>query len=52
MEKRIEDKDDSEKLELASFQNQVIYVSLQDKLGKQSFHEVIKNLFGPVTDTI
>ena len=43
----------SEKLEeLASSQNQIKAIRLQDKLGKQNFHEVMKNLYEPLTDTI
>ena len=38
--------------ELASLQNQVNEVRLQDKLGKQNFRENIKKVFEPVTDTI
>ena len=42
-----------EKLEkLASLQNQVKEVRIQNKLGKQIFHEIIKKVFEPVTDTI
>ena len=37
----IRDREDLEKLEeLASLQNQVKAVRLQDKLGKQNFHEI------------
>ena len=38
--------------ELVSLENQVPVVRLQDKLGKQNFHENIKKVFEPVTDTI
>ena len=38
--------------ELASLQNQVKAVRLQDKLGKQNFHEDMKKIFEPVTGTI
>ena len=38
--------------ELAPLRNQVKVVRLQDKLGEQSFHENLKNVFEPVTDTI
>ena len=38
--------------ELASLQDQVKAVILQDKLGKQNFHEDIKEVFEPVTKTI
>ena len=42
-----------EKLEeLGSLQNQVKTVKLQGKLGKQNFHEVMKKVLEPVTDTI
>ena len=42
-----------EKLEvLALLQNQVNAVRLQDKLGKQNFHEDVKKLYEPLTDTI
>ena len=37
--------------ELASLQDQVKAVRLQDKLGKQNFHEVMKKVFEPVTKT-
>ena len=46
----IEDREDLEKLnELVSLQNQVKAVRLQDKLGKQTFHEDMKKVFEPVT---
>ena len=35
--------------ELASLQNQVQAVRLQDRLGKQNFHEDMKKVFEPVT---
>ena len=38
--------------ELFSLENQVQAVRLEDKLGKQKFHEKIKKLFEPVTETI
>ena len=38
--------------ELPSLQNQVEEVRLQDKLGIQNFHELIKKVFELVTDTI
>ena len=37
--------------ELASLQDQVKAVRLQDKLGKQKFHEDMKKVFEPVTNT-
>ena len=49
----IKDREDLEKLnELASLQDQVKVVRLQDKLGKQNFHEDMKKVFEPMTDTI
>ena len=45
--------DDLEKLnELASLQNQLKTVRLQDKLGKQNFHENMKKVFEPVTKSL
>ena len=41
--KNIEDLENLE--ELASLQNQVKVVRLQDKLGKQNFHENMKKVF-------
>ena len=38
--------------ELASLQNQVKVVRLQDKLGKQNFHEDMKKVFEPVTKSL
>ena len=38
--------------ELASLQDQVKAVRLQDKLGKQNFHEEMKKVFEPVTKSI
>ena len=38
--------------ELVSLQNQVKTVRLQDKLGKQSFHEDMKKVYEPLTNTI
>ena len=38
--------------ELASLQDQVKVVRLQDKLGKQNFHEIMKKVFEPVTKTL
>ena len=42
-----------EKLEeLASLKNQAEEIRLQDKLGKQKFHENRRKVFAPLTDTI
>ena len=38
--------------EAVSLQNQVKVVRLQDKLGKQNFHENMTKLFEPLTDTL
>ena len=49
----IKDREDLEKLEVAvPLQNQVKAVRLQDKLGKQKFHEGMKKVFKPVTKTL
>ena len=49
----IKDREDLEKLnELASLQNEVKVVKLQDKLGKQNFHEDMKKVFEPVTKSL
>ena len=49
----IKDREDLENLEeLVSLQEQVKVVKLQDKLGKQNFHEDMKNLFEPVTKSL
>ena len=49
----IENIEDLKKLEkLDSLQNQVKIVGLQDKLGKQNFHENMKEAIEPVTDTL
>ena len=49
----IKDREDLEKLnELVSLQDQVKVDRLQDKLGKQNFHEDMKNVFEPVTESI
>ena len=46
----IKDRGDLEKLEeLVPLENQVKVVRLQDKLGKQNFHEHMKKVFEPVT---
>ena len=48
-----QNREDLEKLkELTTLQNQVKAVRLQDKLGKQNFHEDMKKLYEPLTDTI
>ena len=45
--------DDLENLnELVSLENQVKFVRLQDKLGKQNFHEDMINVFEPVTKSL
>ena len=38
--------------EAVSLQNQVKVIRLQDKLGKQNFHEDMTKLFEPLTDTL
>ena len=49
----IEDGEDFEKLnELVSLQDEEKTVRLQNKFGKQNFHEDEKKLFEPVTKTI
>ena len=49
----IKDREDLEKLnEAVSLQNQVKVVRLQDKLGKQNFHEDMAKVFEPLTDTL
>ena len=49
----IKDREDLEKLnELVSLENQVKFVRLQDKLGKQNFHEDMEKVFEPVTKSI
>ena len=49
----IKDREDLEKLEeLASLQNQVKAVRVQDNLGKQNFHEDMKKVFEPVTKSL
>ena len=49
----INNREDLENLnELVSLQDQVKAVRLQDKLGKQNFHEDMKKVFEPVTETI
>ena len=49
----IKDREDLEKIEdLVSLQEQVKVVKLQDKLGKQNFHEDMKKVFEPVTKSL
>ena len=49
----IRDREDLENLnELVSLQDQVKTVRLQDKLGKQNFHEDMKKVFEPVTKSL
>ena len=49
----IKDREDLEKLnDLALLQNEVKVVRLQDKLGKQNFHEDKKKVFEPVTKSL
>ena len=49
----IENREDIENLnELVSLENQVKAVRLQDKLGKQNFHEDMKKVIEPVTKCI
>ena len=49
----IKDREDLEKLnELASLQNGVKVVRLQDNFGKQNFHEDMKKVFEPVTKSL
>ena len=49
----IKDREDLEKLnEVVSLQDQVKVVRLQDKLGKQNFHEDMKKVFEPVTKSL
>ena len=48
--KNIEDSKDLN--ELVSLQDQVKTVRLQDKRGKQNFHEDMKKVFEPVTKTL
>ena len=49
----IKDSEDLENLEeLVSLENQVKVVRLQDKLGKQNFHEDMKKIFEPVAKSL
>ena len=49
----IKDREDLKNLEeLVSLENQVKVVKLQDKLGKQNFHENLEKVFEPVTKSL
>ena len=49
----VKDREDLQNLnELVSLQNQVKAVRLQEKLGKQNFHEDMKKVFEPVTKSL
>ena len=49
----INNREDLEKLEeLAALQDEVKVVRLQDRLGKQNFHEDMKKVFEPVTKSL
>ena len=49
----IENREDLEILEeIASLENQVKVVKLQDKLGEQNFHEDMKKVFEPLTKSL
>ena len=49
----IKNNDDLENLnELVSLENQIKVVRIQDKLGKQNFHEDMKKVFEPVTKSL
>ena len=49
----IKDREDLEKLnDLVSLQDQVKVIRLQDKLGKQNFHEDMTKVFEPLTNTL
>ena len=49
----IKDREDLENLnELVSLEDQVKVVRLQDKLGKQNFHEDMKKVVEPVTKSL
>ena len=48
----IKDRDGLEKInDLVSLEDQVQVLRLQDKLGKQNFHDNMKKVFKPVTKT-
>ena len=49
----IKEREDLKNLnELVSLQDQVKVVRLQDKLGKQNFHEDMKTVFEPITKSL
>ena len=49
----IKDREDLENLEeLVSLQDHVKVIRLQDKLGKQNFHEDMKKVFEPITKSL
>ena len=49
----LKSRNDLEKLnELVSLKGKVKHLRLQDKLGKQNFHEALKKVFEPKTDTV
>ena len=49
----IKDREDLEKInDIVSLESQVKAVRLQDKLGKQNFHEDMEKVFEPVTKTL
>ena len=49
----IKDREDLENLnELVSLQDQVKIVRLQEKLGKQNFHEDMKKVLEPITESL
>ena len=49
----INNREDLQKLdEVVSLQNQVQEVRLQDKLGKQNFHEKMKKVYEPITKSL
>ena len=49
----IKDREDLEKFnDLVSLQDQVKVIRLQDKLGKQNFHEDMTKVFEPLTNTL
>ena len=49
----INNREDLENInELASLQDEVKAVRLQDKLGKQNFHEDMKKVFEPITKSL